>query len=238
MTTVMIWTVLVFAVFLGTCIQGALGFGMGTIAAPLIAILAPDLIPGVIITMGIGLTLPMTLRERRHLDVRGTGIALLGRVGGSFGGAMLVAEMSTSFLGCMVGLIVLVGLVLNLGGWRPPPSGRNLIIAGVTSGVCGTATSIGGPPMALIWQHETAARLRSSMSLFFLVGSLISVIALRVTGSFHLKQVLWALYLAPGVIAGLLASRVIIKYMSRDAMARTTIAVSAAAAMFAIIVNL
>ena len=57
------------------------------------------------------------------------------------------------------------------------------MLAGATSGVLGTATAIGGPPMALVWQRKSGARLRGTMSGFFLVGSVMSIAALAATGA-------------------------------------------------------
>ncbi len=58
-----------------------------------------------------------------------------------------------------------------------------MVLAGAASGVLGTATAIGGPPMALVWQRNTGARLRGTMSGFFLVGSVMSIAALAVDWS-------------------------------------------------------
>ena len=52
--------------------------------------------------------------------------------------------------------VVLLGVVLTSLGWIPVPRRRNLVLAGAASGVLGTATAIGGPPMALVWQGSTA----------------------------------------------------------------------------------
>ena len=56
------------------------------------------------------------------------------------------------------------------------------MLAGATSGVLGTATSIGGPPMALVWQNSSGPKLRGTMSGFFLVGSVLSIAVLAITG--------------------------------------------------------
>jgi hypothetical protein len=50
------------------------------------------------------------------------------------------------------------------------------------AGVMGTATSIGGPPMALVWQGHQGSRLRGTMSAFFMIGSAVSLVSLGVAG--------------------------------------------------------
>ena len=54
---------------------------------------------------------------------------------------------------------MLFGVALTSLGWVPAPRRRNLVLAGATSGVLGTATSIGGPPMALVWQRSSGSEL-------------------------------------------------------------------------------
>ena len=77
---------------------------------------------------------------------------------------------------------VLGGVVLTSSGLDPPARRRNVVLAGATSGLLGTATSIGGPPMALVWQRNSGARLRGTMSGFFLIGSVMSLVVLAFTG--------------------------------------------------------
>jgi uncharacterized protein len=82
-----------------------------------------------------------------------------------------------------------------------------VVLAGATSGVLGTATSIGGPPMALVWQRNSGARLRGTMSGFFLVGSLMSIAALALTGAIDGRTVLAFAALVPAAVAGYALSR-------------------------------
>ena len=42
----------------------------------------------------------------------------------------------------------------------------------------GSITSIGGPPMALVYQHRTGPELRATLALFFVFGSSLSILLL------------------------------------------------------------
>ena len=53
---------------------------------------------------------------------------------------------------------------------------RTLVGAGIASGIMGTATAIGGPPMAVVYQHEGGPRARGTLAAFFTVGAVISAI--------------------------------------------------------------
>jgi uncharacterized membrane protein YfcA len=201
------------AVMLASCLQASIGFGIGMLAAPIIALVDPRLIPGTLIMVATLVTLIVAVREREDIDLHGTGWALVGRVPGTIAGALLLAMLPQRALTVMLAGVVLVGVVLTSVGWIPTPRRRNVVLAGATSGVLGTATSIGGPPMALVWQRNSGARLRGTMSGFFLVGSLMSIAALALTGAIDGRTVLAFAALVPAAVAGYLLSRRINHYL-------------------------
>jgi uncharacterized membrane protein YfcA len=103
--------------------------------------------------------------------------------------------------------VVLVGVALTSFGWIPVPRRRNVVLAGATSGLLGTATAIGGPPMALVWQRNEGARLRGTMSGFFLVGSVMSIAALAATGAVDGHTMRAFAFLIPAALVGYVLSR-------------------------------
>src|SRR5215212_8902739 len=129
------------------------------LAAPIVALVDPALIPGTLIMVATLVTLMVVVREREDIDLHGTGWALVGRVPGTIAGAVLLAMLPHRAL-----VVLLAAVLLTRTGWIPAPRRRNVVLAGATSGLLGTATSIGGPPMALVWQHNSGARLRGTMS--------------------------------------------------------------------------
>jgi len=201
------------AVMLASCLQASIGFGIGMLAAPIIALVDPRLIPGTLIMVATLVTLIVAVREREDIDLHGTGWALVGRVPGTIAGALLLAMLPQQALTVMLAGVVLVGVALTSVGWIPAPRRRNVVLAGATSGVLGTATSIGGPPMALVWQRNSGARLRGTMSGFFLVGSLMSIAALALTGAIDGRTVLAFTALVPAAVAGYVLSRRINRFL-------------------------
>jgi hypothetical protein len=125
-----------------------------------------------------------------------------------------VAVISTEGLAWAVVVVVLTGLVLAIRGWAPRPVRVNLIAAGAASGIMGTATSIGGPPMALVWQSHRGPRLRGTMSAFFMVGSAISLVSLGVAGAVTAETLTLALWMVPAVLGGYLASRFMNRFLN------------------------
>lgn len=218
--------VIAVAVVLASALQASIGFGMGMLAAPVVGIVDPGLLPGTLVILAVVVTLMVVLTERQHVDLSGTGWALFGRIPGTVAGALLVAALPDRELAIMLAGVVLVGIVLTSAGWAPSPRPTNLVVAGATSGLLGTATSIGGPPMALVWQGKQGAGLRGSMSTFFLVGSGLSVAALAATGSISREILVVVAVLLPAPVLGFALSRVLNRVLSPVSLRRTAIGVS------------
>src|SRR3546814_18381487 len=81
------------------------------------------------------------------------------------------------------------------------------LVAGVVSGVTGTAAGIGGPPLALLYQHRPGSTIRSTLAAAFLVGTALSLATLAVAGEVGASQVLLGLGLAPLVVVGSVTGR-------------------------------
>jgi len=77
---------------------------------------------------------------------------------------------------------VLAVIAVTALGAELPRNRWTLLTAGVVSGTTGTATSIGGPPVALLYQREAGARVRASLSLFLSAGNTLALAALALTG--------------------------------------------------------
>lgn len=224
------YAVVAVAILVGSCLQASIGFGLGMLAAPVIALVDPSLIPGTLIMLAALVTLAVTVREREAIDFSGTGWALMGRVPGTVAGALLLVALPERALTLVIAGVVLLGVVLTSLGWIPAPRRRNLVLAGATSGVLGTATSIGGPPMALVWQGSSGPRLRGTMSGFFLVGSVLSIVMLAVTGAVHVETFRACALLIPAMLAGYVLSRHVNGFLNPKRQRWTAIAMSVAGA--------
>ena len=78
--------------------------------------------------------------------------------------------------------------------------------AGLITGVTETATGIGGPPLALVYQHQPVAVMRSTLAVCFLVGQVMSLIFLFAAGQVRQPQLLAAAQLLPALGVGALLS--------------------------------
>ncbi len=93
----------------------------------------------------------------------------------------------------------------------PPfsPSRPAFITAGLITGVTETATGIGGPPLALLYQHQRPATMRSTIALCFLLGEVVSLATLMATGRISAAQLLGIVLLLPALVLGSTLSHVV-----------------------------
>jgi uncharacterized membrane protein YfcA len=115
----------------------------------------------------------------------------------------------------VLGVFILLAVVLSVAGWHVRPTPSTLVGAGTMSGVMGTLTSIGGPPMAIVYQREQAAKLRSTLAGFFLFGASLAIVSLAISGEFGGRQLTDGLLLLPGLVLGIVASRFLGPYLDR-----------------------
>jgi hypothetical protein len=189
-------------VLVGAVVQGAAGFGLGLLAAPVVALLDPTLVPVALLVVTAALPLLTLARERAHVDWRGVGWAMGGRLPGTALGAWAVAALSARAIGVAVALAVLAGVGASLVRWRPAPTPRALVVGGFVSGASGTATSIGGPPVALLYQHAPGPQVRATLGAFFFLGIVVSLVVLTATGQVHAPAVLAGVCLLPAMGLG------------------------------------
>jgi uncharacterized protein len=182
------------------------------------------------------LSLGVALREYGHIDRRGAGVALVGRVPGAIVGAVAVALTGPRFLAVLVGVSVLAAVAASLASVRFRTTDRAVFVAGMASGFTGTTTGVGGPPMALTYQHSDPAVMRSTISAFFTVGSIMSITALVVSGAMGVRQWQLAALLLPGVVTGFLVSQHYARFL-RNEWARLAILSICAASALALLVE-
>lgn len=190
----------------GAAVQGSTGFAYALVAAPFLTLIDPRWVPAPIILSGVLLNFLIVWRERSHVDVRGVTWALAGRVPGSVIGGLLLAMLSPKQTALAIGAMVWLAVLLSISGLRVRPNTPTLVGAGMLSGFMGTTSSLGGPPVALVYQDVSGPRLRGTLTGYFLVGSIISLAVLAWAGRFGTYEMVAALVFLPGTMAGFAVS--------------------------------
>ena len=202
-------TVCIVAVYLGATVQASVGIGLGMIAAPVLALADPEFIPVALVISVIPLTASIAFADRHHVETRGFLLALGGRVPGVIAGALVAAALSTDVIALLVSGSVLLAVGVSVTAKRFHPSDPALVTAGLASGFTGTTTGVGGPPMALVYQHSDPATMRSTISAFFAIGALMSITALWIAGEVGRRQLELAAMLLPAVILGTVTAQLV-----------------------------
>jgi hypothetical protein len=191
----------------GALLQGSVGFGLALVAAPLLVLIDPRLVPGPLLMASLALTTLVTWRDFKSVRLADLGWSLPGRVVGTAVAVAALSVVPERRLQLLLGLVMLVSTGLAASRIKVAPNPLSLFGAGTMAGVTGTLTSIGGPPMALIYRDETGPRLRGTLNAFFVFGVTISLIGLALSGHFGREQALLALALMPGAPVGFVLSK-------------------------------
>lgn len=195
------------AVFAGACLQGSLGFGLGLVAAPVLVLVDTSLVPAVVLGIGVPLTYLVAWRERRSLAVRPVAWAITGRIPGTVLGSLAVIAFSQQALAAVFAVALLIAVGLSVVSIGVVPSPTSMFWAGLGSGAMGTATSVGGPPMALLLQREPGPELRAALGAFMAFGATLSLTTLAIVGEFDAGDLRMTLVLLPAVLIGFVVSR-------------------------------
>jgi uncharacterized membrane protein YfcA len=224
--------VIALCVAVGGLVQGSVGFGFGAFAAPLLAIVDPRLVPVPLLLTAVVITTLVAWRERDGLRFGEVGWAIVGRVPGTVLGALAVAALPTRTLVVVLALSVLFAVAVSLGRWRVRRTRRTLLVAGVASGTMGTATSVGAPPMALLYQDAPGATLRGTLSGYGLLGVTASLITLAAFGQVDAFDLRAGALLVPPMLVGLVLSRHAARWLDRGWTRPAVLGLCAASSVF------
>ncbi len=225
-------------VAVGAALQGSIGFGLGMFSVPLLVLIDPRFVPGPLLGASIPLTLLLTRREWHAVKVAELKWPIVGRLLG-IGIAMMALEIVPERqIGLLFGTLVIAAVLLSASGLRVAVTGRALFGAGILSGFMGTTVSIGGPPMALLYQHESGSRIRGVLSAYFVIGVSMSLVGLHFVGMFGVSELLISLALLPGILVGYWVSRHTAAYLDRGYVRTGVLLVSAASALVVLLQHL
>jgi uncharacterized membrane protein YfcA len=223
------------ATAVGSTVQGSLGFGMNLVSVPVLALVLPEALPVTVIVIGIPIAIEMARYERHALDWAGVGWIMAGRLPGTIFGAWVVATVSTSVLQAVAGAVVLTLVVASAALPPLPVRPGTQISAGLVSGVTGTSAGIGGPPLALLYQHHPGPTMRSTLAASFLFGTVLSLVTLGLARQVGADEVLLGVGLAPVVVAGSVAGRRFHGFLERKWLRPAILVVAGSTALAALL---
>lgn len=219
----------------GSCLQGVAGYGIGTLAAPLLFLISPAFIPASL-TLNAGvLTILMLMRNRTALQVREVRYAIGGGLIGTILAGFTLLIISARGFELIFGALILLAVALSVGGLKPRLNPRNSVIAGTVSTYMGTITAVGGPPIAMIYQNEKGPLVRANMSAFFLFANVFVLITLVVSGYLGVTELWLFVATMPGVFIGFWLSAGLVNRLPFEALRPIILGIAAIAGLAALI---
>ncbi|WBX88734.1 sulfite exporter TauE/SafE family protein [Achromobacter mucicolens] len=195
------------AVVFGAAVaQGVGGVGFAMFAAPVAAMFFPQLAPGPLLTLGGFISLLTALRERAAIDWPAVSYALAGRAVGTLIAIYAMARFAPQALGVLFACMILAAVALSVAGLQFSATPGRVSGAGVASGIMGTMTSVGAPPIAIVLQHAAPPRLRATLGMVLFLGSIFSLAMLALANRYTGYHAGLALSLAPFMLAGFAVS--------------------------------
>ncbi|RXZ44532.1 sulfite exporter TauE/SafE family protein [Crenobacter cavernae] len=188
-------------------IQGTVGVGFALVVAPVVGMVAPELLPVALLILMLPLNCYVTWREHPELDKTGAGWITAGRTVGALIGLWIIAQITQHELNLLIGASTILAAVISLCAPSFAPGRKAFMAAGVVTGVTETATGIGGPALAMVYQHQRAPILRSTIALCFALGEIISLVLLCAMGRVTPDLFVSAIALVPAVVVGAYLSR-------------------------------
>jgi uncharacterized membrane protein YfcA len=223
------------ALGVGAALQGTVGYGLGLLAAPILVLIEPRMIPGPFMLAALALTVSMTLRERQALDPKGVGWMVAGLLPGALLGVLALTRLPQRAFSVLFGVAVLLAVLMSASGLRLPRRKSVLGAAGFIGGVMSILAGMSGPPAALVLQDEAPQRLRAMLSVFFIANSLISVAVLILVGRFGAYEIELTAVQLPGILLGYLASYRLVARLGERSLRPAILGLSALTAIIVIL---
>jgi len=222
-------------IIVGSFVQSSIGFGLAVIAAPILFFIDPLYVPAPITVSAFTLSLANAYKHRHSISFKGLQFAILGRIPGTVIGGLLLLWIDQAQLALWLGISVLLAVGLSLKNIALRPTNGAMFSAGFLSGFMGTSSSIGGPPMALVLQHQEGNFIRANLSAFFIVSCLLSLAMLSAVGQFGLEQMKASLPLMPATLVGYWLAMKTLHKISHQTLRRSSLFMCAIAGSAAVV---
>jgi uncharacterized membrane protein YfcA len=214
----------------GGCLQGAVGFGSNLVAAPLLVLLDESFVPAPIVVASLLLNLQMIRREGSGAFDPTVKPAMVAQVPGAIGAGLVLVALPERALSLLFAALVLIAVGVSAAGWHLRPTRRTLVGAGLAAGFMGTISGIGGPPVALVYQRSSGPTLRATLSRFFLVGGLVSLVVLGASGTIDGGSLRACLVTIPASLTGFAVSAPIARRLDKGSVRPVVLVLSSLAA--------
>ena len=226
-----LWALAFGVVLLAASLQATVGFGFALVSVPLLSMLDPRLAPVPQLLLDLLLSAAVCFRERSDVDLRGVTWVVFGRIPGSLLGLLCLKLFSQEKMSVAIGLCVLGAVLILSGKRRLKRSLRVDLFAGTLSGLSAVVASIGGPPLALIFVGERAARLRATLAAIYCIGIVVAIVVRAAGGELLSSDVSIALVFSPVLLLAMPISAALKTKISDKALGKVILLIAAGAGL-------
>lgn len=222
-------------VFFGCLIQGIIGYGFGMFSAPLLFMIEPALVPGPMIIVSTLLTAILFLRSRIDLQCQQVAWTMGAGLLGVIAAGWILSFASGKQFQLLFGGLIVLAVMMSLAGYVPSVSNRNCTLAGLTSGLMGTLTAVGGPPVAILYQTLPPNIIKANLSAFFLLLNTVALITLFLVGTINKDSFGFLWVSLPSVVLGFWCSGWASRWVKPAQLRKLTLSFSGLAGVISII---
>ncbi len=226
-----IYGIALLVTILAATLQATIGFGFAVLSVPVLSLIDPRLAPVPQLLLIAPLSVSMAWRERSSLDLKGLWWVLLGRGIGAGLGVLLLKLASQFVLDLSIAAVVMVAVMSLTLVKKIPRNSITELLAGTVSGAGALVSSIGGPPLALLYRDSGGGTLRSSLATIFIIGLFVTIGARVSGGLISHTDVVLAVFLLPAIGIGFYISRFLIGRIEGEPFRKAVLVVASVSAI-------
>ena len=208
------------AVVTASFVQTSTGMGFAMIAAPMLALISLEFVPGPMLFVNLFLSLFMLGDGRSHVVRREIATLCPTILVGTLAGVAILTRVPSDWLAMLFASLILLAVAISVFAKAQPLTTRNLSICGLAVGAMGSTSGIPGAPLVIMYQSEPLEKTRPTMALVFTFSYVTSLAALTYAEAFNLRLAFDGLMLLPGLLIGFGIGRWARRYMTQ-AVGRT-----------------
>ncbi len=190
-------------------LQTATGIGFGLISVPLLGLIDLAWLPAPVLQANVLLSLAMAVRGHAALDRAEAPPLLAGLTLGTAIGAGILTLIARDQLGLVIGALVCLAVLVSVAAPPVALTRRRILAASTVGGVTGVVAVMHAPPLIALYQREHPEKVRATMGVVFVAGSMMALATLALTGLYGRTEIVAGLVLLPGVAAGFVFGRVV-----------------------------
>ena len=202
------WILAFFTVLVASFVRGVSGFGLALILAPILVLLMSAKSTVVVnLILAIISNLVILPFSYQHILFKGILPMVIFTIPGIIIGTWIISIIEPSTLKIVIGAVTVISAIPLAMGISKAFRKEKLAcgFSGFLSGLLGTSTSLGGPPVVLFmhnqrWHKEV---IHSSIAAIFVFTGSCSLIALSASGFIDAQIIMSAVSLVPALIVGI-----------------------------------